>query len=76
MGKNDEAADQFHAILSANPNFWRAHNCLADIHLQEGDIPRATKHLQRSLTLNMDQPEIEDQLVKLEGRSRPEDAAE
>lgn len=62
----DQALAEYTAIVTEDPGFWRAHNRMGLLFETKGDAARAIKHYQRSLTLNPQQPDIQQRATTLQ----------
>lgn len=72
-GDTSLAKDQFTKILNEDAGFYRAHNRLGILLVEEGDSQKALQHFQRSITINENQPDIRSKIGALTDKSRPED---
>lgn len=70
-GEPAKAKEQFTGILSQDANFYRAHNHLGVLLIEEGESEKAKQHLQRSLSINDNQPDIRSRLAALQEQVRP-----
>ncbi|MBI2861572.1 MAG: fused MFS/spermidine synthase [Chloroflexi bacterium] len=61
----DEAETTFRKAIENRPSEYLAHNYLAGIYLQRGQVQRAALELQLSLQANPNQPEVRQQLQQL-----------
>jgi len=68
QGNTAKAGDEYKASLAADPTFWRSHVRLAQIAESAGDVDRALKHYERSLSINSQQPEIAQHVARLKGQ--------
>jgi CheY-like chemotaxis protein len=68
QGNAAKATDEYKLSLAADPTFFRSHVRLAQLAEAGGDVDRALKHYERSLSINPQQADISQHVARLKGR--------
>jgi DNA-binding response OmpR family regulator len=66
LGDVDEAEKLYKTAIQHNTQFWRAYNQLGSIYSSLSDYRRALAYWEKSLLINKDQPELQEEVRRLQ----------